>query len=219
VDPPDRPRFLRNGSFFFLSERSGYKHIYHFDKGGKAIGALEDGSAKPITDGEWEVHSIVRLDGDAEEVIAKAAKGTKKGKADGEDEEKEEKATAVDGKWVYFTGTRDGWTTTNLYRVRQDGGDIERLTSEPGSHSASVSPGGKYIVDSWSSTEAPTKVVLREVGVSAGQPSVRTLDSNPVYVLDEYRFGRFESIQIPAIDGRAWNSIVIRRTSTIKSVR
>jgi dipeptidyl aminopeptidase/acylaminoacyl peptidase len=57
LEDPGPPRFLKDGSFLLLSERSGYKHIYHFAKDGKLVGA--------VTSGEWEVASLQRVDEEA----------------------------------------------------------------------------------------------------------------------------------------------------------
>ncbi|VTR93744.1 peptidase s9 : Peptidase S9B dipeptidylpeptidase IV domain protein OS=Isosphaera pallida (strain ATCC 43644 / DSM 9630 / IS1B) GN=Isop_1654 PE=4 SV=1: Peptidase_M14: DPPIV_N: Peptidase_S9 [Gemmata massiliana] len=55
VDDPGEPRFLPDGSFLFLSERTGWKHLYHYSAGGKLI--------TPITKGDWEVRDVLRIDG------------------------------------------------------------------------------------------------------------------------------------------------------------
>ncbi|MEE9574191.1 MAG: DPP IV N-terminal domain-containing protein, partial [Candidatus Neomarinimicrobiota bacterium] len=46
--------FLKDGSFITLSERSGYQHVYHYDKNGALINA--------VTSGEWEVSGITKFD-------------------------------------------------------------------------------------------------------------------------------------------------------------
>ena len=51
------PEWLDDGSFLWLSERRGWKHIYHYTAEGKLI--------RPITDGEWEVSSLLGADADA----------------------------------------------------------------------------------------------------------------------------------------------------------
>ncbi len=56
VDDLGPPRFLPDGSFLVLSERSGWKHLYHYAADGKLLAQL--------TDGEWEVKDVLRLDGD-----------------------------------------------------------------------------------------------------------------------------------------------------------
>jgi len=51
------PEWLDDGSFLWLSERSGWKHIYHYTAEGKLI--------RPVTDGKWEVSSLFGADQDA----------------------------------------------------------------------------------------------------------------------------------------------------------
>lgn len=101
------------------------------------------------------------------------------------------------GNWVYFTGMKDNPIGGNLYRVHLDGAGLERLTAEAGSHNCTVSKSGKRFVDSWSSFGEPTRVVLRDETGAA----VRTLDTNPVYAIEEYELGEASLVQIPAADG------------------
>jgi dipeptidyl-peptidase 4 len=54
VNRPGAPRFLADGTFLWLSERTGYQHVYHYEAGGKLIGA--------VTHGEWQVREILRVD-------------------------------------------------------------------------------------------------------------------------------------------------------------
>ncbi len=108
--------------------------------------------------------------------------------------------------WVYFTGKRDNPVGTNLYRVRLDGSSLERLTSEPGDHRVSLSPKAKYFVDTNSGYSSPTQVrVVRNDGTL-----VRRLDTNPVYVLDEYQFGKSELVKVPTPDGFVLEGSVTR---------
>jgi dipeptidyl aminopeptidase/acylaminoacyl peptidase len=157
VDIPDDPEFLADGSFLFPSEKTGWRHYYHFGKDGTELGQ--------VTRGEWEARDVEAVDEEA--------------------------------KWVYFTGMRDNPIGGNLYRVHLDGTGIERLTGEAGGHNCTVSKTGKMFVDSWSSFDAPTRVVLRDSGGAA----VRTLDTNPVYAREEYELGEASLVRIPAADG------------------
>ncbi len=52
----DNPKWLQDGTFLWLSERSGWQHIYHYDQTGKLL--------KQITDGRWEADSIEAVDED-----------------------------------------------------------------------------------------------------------------------------------------------------------
>ena len=54
IEDTGEPRFLKDGTFLFLSERSGFKHLYHYAADGKLL--------KQLTDGPWEVKQIERID-------------------------------------------------------------------------------------------------------------------------------------------------------------
>ncbi len=167
VEPPDPVTFLKDGTFLFRSERSGWKHFYHYARDGKLLG--------PVTDGEWEARSIVELD----------------------DEH----------GFLYISGTKDSPIAENLYRVKLGGGDVQRLTAAPGAHHTDVSPGGTHFVDSWSSHDTPTRVVLRK---TEDQTVVRTLDTNPVRDLDRYILAPFELVHIPTPDGFVMEGSILK---------
>jgi dipeptidyl-peptidase-4 len=50
----DNPTWLKNGSFLWLSERTGWQHIYHYDATGKLI--------RQVTDGKWEADPLEGVD-------------------------------------------------------------------------------------------------------------------------------------------------------------
>ena len=52
------PRWLEDGSFLWFSERTGFRHLYHYAREG--VGFAESGRA--ITVGDWEFRRIIRLD-------------------------------------------------------------------------------------------------------------------------------------------------------------
>jgi len=52
------PRFLEDGGFLWLSERTGFQHLYRYDQGGKLV--------RTLTDGRWEVRSLLAVDEDAD---------------------------------------------------------------------------------------------------------------------------------------------------------
>lgn len=54
VDVTDDLTFLNNNSFIWTSEKSGWNHIYHYDKKGKLI--------NQITNGNWEVTNYYGFD-------------------------------------------------------------------------------------------------------------------------------------------------------------
>ncbi len=50
----DNPQWLQDGSFLWLSDRSGFKHIYHFAPDGKLL--------HQVTDGHWDVRALDGVD-------------------------------------------------------------------------------------------------------------------------------------------------------------
>lgn len=54
LETPGMPRYLKDGSFLFFSERTGFKHLYHYDADGGLIA--------PITKGEFEARRIFHVD-------------------------------------------------------------------------------------------------------------------------------------------------------------
>ncbi len=54
VDNHGSPRWLKDGSFLWLSERTGFKHVYHYKPDGTLLGA--------VTSGEWEARTLHGVD-------------------------------------------------------------------------------------------------------------------------------------------------------------
>ncbi|MBX3461550.1 MAG: DPP IV N-terminal domain-containing protein [Planctomycetes bacterium] len=54
VNRPESPRWLADGSFLWLSERTGRRHVYRYRRGGELVGA--------VTAGDWQVRKIERVD-------------------------------------------------------------------------------------------------------------------------------------------------------------
>ena len=50
----EQPIWLKDGSFIWASERSGWEHLYHYAADGKLL--------RQVTDGKWEVRSIEGVD-------------------------------------------------------------------------------------------------------------------------------------------------------------
>ena len=103
-----------------------------------------------ITDGDWIVRQVRRTDRDA--------------------------------RMLYFTGSgRDGPDPyfQYLYRVSMDGGEPELLTPEEANHSVSFSPGGNYILDTWSRPDVPQKHAVRNldgsIAVNVGEADISEL--------------------------------------------
>ena len=50
----DNPIWLKDGTFLWASERTGWEHVYHYSAEGKLL--------RQVTDGKWEVRSIQGVD-------------------------------------------------------------------------------------------------------------------------------------------------------------
>ena len=80
------------------------------------------------------------------------------------------------GRTVFFSGTREGAVERHLYRVGLDGGEVERLTSEPGVHGCTVAPDSSTFVDTFSSRERAAVTTLRRTD---GGEVIATLHEEP----------------------------------------
>jgi len=110
------------------------------------------------------------------------------------------------GGWVYFSGTEASPIETQLYRVKLDGTGMQRLTQQPGTHSANFSPHCQRFIDSWSDLWTPTQVRLHR----ADGGEERVIDANPVAALSEYEFANPELLKVKARDGFTMDAIVLK---------
>jgi dipeptidyl-peptidase-4 len=102
-----------------------------------------------------------------------------------------------DGGWAYFTGFANNALESHLFRVKLDGSGFQKLTVEPGTHSASVDPSGAYFTDTFSSlTQASTTTLRRADG-----RAVRTLATSSTEGLDALRLEAPELVTVTAADG------------------
>lgn len=99
-------------------------------------------------------------------------------------------------KIVYFTATGKESTESHSYRVNMDGTDLVKLTEGAGSHSVSISPGGSYLIDTWSSIYQPSK---KEVRDSNGK-LVRVI-SETEFTYDPTKHTKTDLVRIMTPDG------------------
>ncbi|MBA2379556.1 MAG: S9 family peptidase [Blastocatellia bacterium] len=166
VEVYDNPAFLQDGSAVWQSARNGWKHLYHYDRGGKLI--------RQLTDGDWEVRSFHGID-----------------EASG---------------FAYFSATKDSHIAENIYRVPLKGGEIQRLTTGEGSHSASFNSDFTMFVHGWSDVNNPQQQHLMRSDGSL----TRVINDNPVPVLKEFKLGTFEFMTVKTRDGFEMEAMMIR---------
>ncbi len=100
-----------------------------------------------------------------------------------------------DGKYVFITSTKDSPIQRHGYRVDLRTGKITKLTSDHGTHHIIPSADGKYILDSYSSTDVPRKILLTQNG-----KIIRTLLDAPNPTAD-YNMGKMRIGTLTAADG------------------
>jgi dipeptidyl-peptidase 4 len=65
-------------------------------------------------------------------------------------------------KTVYFYATGHQSTDRHLYRVGLDGKNLVQMTGGEGTHTASISPKGNYLADTWSSVANRGSIIIRD---------------------------------------------------------
>ncbi|WP_233198936.1 MULTISPECIES: prolyl oligopeptidase family serine peptidase [Pirellulaceae] len=112
----------------WMSQRSGWNHLYLVD-------AAQGEVRNPITQGEWVVREIERIDRDIRQIWFTAA-------------------GIVPGQDPYYL---------HHCRVNFDGSDLTILTEGDGSHQINYSPDGRYLIDEYSRVDLPPVHTLRQV--------------------------------------------------------
>ena len=161
------PIWLKDGSFLWLSERSGWRHFYHYSAGGKLI--------RQITQGEWEIRRTHGVD--------------------------------PTDTWVYFSSTTSSPVGLDLYRIRVNGTELERLSARAGRHQVFVNPSRTLFLDSWSDVTTPPQVRMYR---TAARDVVRVVDANPVPALKQYGLSTPELMQVKTRDGFVMEAMMIK---------
>jgi len=97
---------------------------------------------------------------------------------------------------VYFSATEDNPRRRPLYRVGLDGRGFTRLTTGRGTHRALLSPGGQFLLDTFSTADTPPVRSL----LDAGGKHVRVIEE-PANRLAEFALATTEEIEVSAPDG------------------
>lgn len=100
------------------------------------------------------------------------------------------------GRYLFFIANREHPLQRDLYRLDLRGGELRRCTTGEGTHSARVSPSGKYFLDEFTSLETPLNTTLYRI---SGK-KIRTLKQSP-NPLAEYRVGEIKLLPITIEEG------------------
>lgn len=112
------------------------------------------------------------------------------------------------GGWVYYSAADPSPMERQLFRVPLAGGAAQRLTGQPGAHSASLSPDGRFLIDRYSSAGVPPVTAVLEAD---GDP-VRVVQDNAELRrrLAEYGLNEPEFVRAPGADGAPLNGWLIK---------
>lgn len=130
IEDPGAPVFLKEGSFLWLSERSGWKHLYLQTPDGKPFQA--------VTSGDWEVRQLLHVDADNDWLYFVGTKDSHVAQN-------------------LYRVRLDGSELTRLTRSPGDHLASPRFGPEPPSP---ISPRGSYFIDTWSDNTTPARVGL-----------------------------------------------------------
>lgn len=98
---------------------------------------------------------------------------------------------------VYFHARKEFSTENHLFVVNIDGSGLKCLTPEPGYHRCSVSPSGKYFLDTYSNVTTPSRQELR-----AGDGTmVREIADSRTKEMAQYELAQKELLDLPTQDG------------------
>ena len=154
------------------SDETGWGHLYY---------STVDGARRQLTDGDWTVFDVIRVDESSDTVFFLRGRS----EADG----------------VPYHAT--------LSSVKLDGSDFRNLTPEAGVHEVSArsfSPTGEFFVDTFSSTEVPAVSLLRR----ANGDIVTELEEADVSKLMDTGLIVPETFEVLAADGktRLWGKLL-----------
>lgn len=107
--------------FFWVSDRSGYYHIYRYGYDGKLI--------NQVTSGNWDIIKVLGI--------------------------------SVNDKTIYYVSAEASPLEQQLYSIKFDGSDKQKISAVPGYHRINMSPNTKYYIDSYSNINQPLKVDLK----------------------------------------------------------
>ena len=180
------PVWLPDGTFLWQSERTGFRHIYHYSAAGDLIRA--------VTSGDFDVRALhaASLEQGTEVISAFLEQGT--------EGTNREKGT------VFFSAAGGDFRDLHVYRVHLDGSNLERISGDSGEHRALFNKQGTLFVDTWSDVNTPPRVFLRRSDGSL----VRTILENRVDVLEGFQLSGHEFVQVEAGDGFLLEAMIIK---------
>jgi dipeptidyl-peptidase-4 len=100
-----------------------------------------------------------------------------------------------DGKYLFFTATKESPLERHYYRLEFKNDKLEKITIEPGTHSVRRSDDGDFFIDNYSNYDTPRKIVLANYNNTLRNLLIA---DNP---LSEYNLGKTEVFTIKNKEG------------------
>ncbi len=139
------------------------------------------GLIRQLTKGAWVVKNILGLD-------------------------EKESAVFIEGTDMIDPKTPSGAMDTHIYRVELGSGKTLRLTKEPGTHSGQLGPGGRFIIDTWSSLSVPGRTEI----LDATKGTVLKTLVNSKDPLAQMKVGSTEFVRVLGENGDMLNGRMIK---------
>jgi dipeptidyl-peptidase-4 len=189
VNVLDPPKWLKDGSFIWASERSGFEHLYHYEADGTLI--------RQITDGKWEARTLHGVDEAGGWVYFSGTERSPIGS--------DVYRVKLDGSGLTRLSHKPGAAAGAGAGASAGSGG----SGGGGTHSVKFNPSFTHYVDDWSDASTPTQQRLHRASDGA---EVRVLDEGRIPALADYqtRLSKPEFLQVKARDGFVMEAMLIK---------
>ncbi len=160
------PHFLKDGSFLWLSDRSGYRHIYRYDAKGRFLG--------PITQGSWDIRKLHGVDETKGLVYFSAT---------------EKSPFELHIYQASLTQKREQNPNLNLQRLSSQQLGLQ----ENGTHIATFNKDASAFISHWMSAQKPGQIHL--VNLKQGKGQLLTDLATPDFIKYSWGRVQFETLQ------------------------
>jgi dipeptidyl-peptidase 4 len=109
---------------------------------------------------------------------------------------------------VWFSATKDGPTEHHLYRVPLTGGEIEKITREPGMHGIAMDKDHRWFVDRFSDLSTPPRITLHDADTGEKLHDVFTARDPRLDELGELALQPPRLVELKSRDGVALHGVI-----------
>lgn len=110
-----------------------------------------------------------------------------------------------DGRWVFFTASKEDLSRRDFYRTRVEGGESERLTAREGFNAALPAPDGIHTALLFSSFAEPWDLYLSSV---QNPQSWQRVTTSPLPEFADYEWPQPRIVEFPARDGKTVRALL-----------